>query len=109
MRFNFSQKGRQPADSRYAYVKAAPANIQGDLFTTLLSGSLTGSPAGYESDDLSTLRRELRLSDADLVAKLAIHFGEESNFRDLAFLLTAELAAFNGNDEKIAQLVERIV
>jgi 60 kDa SS-A/Ro ribonucleoprotein len=109
MRFNFSQKRRQPADSRYAYVKGGTANTQEDLFTTLLSGSLTSSPAAYESDDLSTLRSQIRLSDVDLVARLAIHFGEERNFRDLAFLLTAELAAFNGTDEKIAQLVERIV
>ena len=109
MRFNFSQKGRQPADSRYAYVKTGPANTQVDLFTTVLSGSLTGSPAGYESDDLSNLRREVRGSDADLVTKLAIHFGEGSNFRDLAFLLTAELAVFNGNDAKTAELVTRIV
>ena len=108
MRFNFSQKGRQPADSRYAYVKTVPANTPGDLFTTLLSGSLTGSPAGYASDDLSNLRKEIRANDVDLVAKLAVHFGE-GNFRDLAFLLTAELAAVNGNDEKIAQLVARIV
>jgi 60 kDa SS-A/Ro ribonucleoprotein len=109
MRFNFSQKGRQPADSRYAYVKAGAVNPQGDLFTTLLSGSLTSSPVGHESDDLSALRREIRLSDVDLVVKLAIHFGEERNFRDLAFLLTAELAACKGNDEKTAQLVVRIV
>ncbi len=109
MRFNFSQKGRQPADSRYAYVKAGPAGTQEDLFTTLLSGSLTGAPAAYDPDDLSFLRKEIRLSDVDLVASVAIHLGEERNFRDLAFLLTAELAGFNGTDEKIAQLVERIV
>jgi 60 kDa SS-A/Ro ribonucleoprotein len=109
MRFNFNQKGRQPANSRYAYVKTGPANPQGDLFTTLLSGSLTGFHAGYESDDLSALRREIRASDVDLVAKLAIHFTEGSNFRDLAFLLTAELATFNGNDEKTAQLIARVV
>jgi 60 kDa SS-A/Ro ribonucleoprotein len=109
MRFNFSQKGRQPADSRYAYVKAGPTNTQDDLFTTLLSGSLTSSPEGYASDDLSNLRKQIRQSDVDLLARLAIHFGEESNFRDLAFLLTAELAAFNGNDETTAQLVERLV
>ncbi len=113
MRFNFSQKGRQPADSRYAFVNAGPVttqeNPQGDLFITLLSGSLTSSPANYDSHDLSTLRSQISGSDMDLVAKLAIHFGEGSNFRDLAFLLTAELAAFNGNDEKTARLVERIV
>ena len=109
MRFNFSQKGKQPADSRYAFVKAGPATTPGDLFTTLLSGSLTNSPAAYDPDDLSALRSQVRHSDVDLVARLAIHFGESSNFRDLAFLLTAELAAFNGTDEKIAQLVERIV
>jgi len=109
MRFNFNQKGRQPANSRYAYVKTGPANPQGDLFTTLLSGSLTGSPIGYEPDDLSALRKEIRFTDMELVVKLAIHFGEGSNFRDLAFLLTAELAVFAGNDEKTAQLVARIV
>jgi 60 kDa SS-A/Ro ribonucleoprotein len=109
MRFNFSQKRRQPADSRYAYVKAGNANTPGDLFTTLLSGSLTGFPAAYESDDLSALRSQIRLSDLDMVARLAIHLGEERNFRDLALLLTAELAAFNSNDEKTAQLIVRIV
>jgi hypothetical protein len=109
MRFNFSQKGRQPVNSRYAFVKAGSATTPDDLFTNLLSGSLASSPAAYASDELSNIRKHIRQSDPDLLARLAIHFGEESNFRDLAFLLTAELAAFSGSDQKTAQLVGRIV
>lgn len=109
MRFNFSQKGRQPADTRYAYVKPGFADAQWDLFTTLLSGSLTASPAGYQTGDLLHLRKEVRSNEVAFIARLAIYFAEETNFRELAFLLTAELAAITGNEEKIGQLVERIV
>jgi 60 kDa SS-A/Ro ribonucleoprotein len=109
MRFNFSQKGKQPADTRYAYVKAGLPDAQWDLFTTLVSGSLTASPAEHQADDLETLRSQVRLHDAAFMARLAIYFGEERNFRELAFLLTAELAVISGNQEATGVLVERIV
>ena len=109
MRFNFSQKGKQPADTRYTYVKAGLPAAQWDLFTTLVSGSLTASPAEHQAKDLATLRSEVRSHDAAFLTRLAIYFGEERNFRELAFLLTAELAAVAGNEEATGVLVERIV
>ena len=109
MRFNFSQKGKQPADTRYSYVKAGLPDAQWDLLTTLVSGSLTASPAEHQAEDLETLRREVRLHDAAFMERLAIYFGEEKNFRELALLLTAELAAIAGNEESTGALVERIV
>jgi hypothetical protein len=109
MKFNFSQKGRQPADTRYAYVRAGLPDAQWDLYTNLLSGPYVTSPAERPADDLQALRKEIRLSEVDFVVKLAIHFAEERNFRELAFLLTAELAAIAGNDERTALLVGRIV
>jgi 60 kDa SS-A/Ro ribonucleoprotein len=109
MRFNFSQKGRQPAETRYAFVTAGLRNTQWDLFTTLLSGSLTSSPAEHQAEDLYMVRQAIRSNDAGDIARLAIYLAEEKNFRELAFLLTAELAAVAGNDENTGTLMERII
>ena len=109
MRFNFSQKRTQPADIRFTYVKAGLPDAQWDLLTTLLSGSLTSSPAEHQAEDLHTLRQAVRTHDTGAIARLAIYFAEEKNFRELAFLLTAELAAVTGNEESTGMLVERIV
>ena len=109
MRFYFSQKGKQPADTRYALVKAGLPDAQWDLFTTLVSGSLTASPAEHQVEDLEILRREVRSHDTAFMTRLAIYFGEEKNFRDLAFLLTAELAAIAGNEESTGAIVARII
>ncbi len=109
MRFYFSQKGKQPADTRYALVKAGLPAAQWDLFTTLVSGSLTASPAEHQAKDLAALRSQVRSYDAAFLTRLAIYFGEERNFRELAFLLTAELAAVAGNEEATGVLIERIV
>jgi len=112
MRFNFSQKGKQTADTRYACVKAGLPDAQWDLLTTLVSGSLTASPAEHQAEDLETLRREVRSHDAAFMERLAIYFdsaGLKKPFRELALLLTAELAAVAGNEESTGALVERIV
>ncbi|HEV2479871.1 MAG TPA: hypothetical protein VGS79_09400 [Puia sp.] len=109
MRFYFSQKRKQPADTRYAFVKAGLPDAQWDLFTTLVSGSLTASPAEHRAEDLETFRREIRSHDAAFMERLAIYFGEERNFRELALLLTAEMAAIAGNEDQVGALVARIV
>ena len=115
MRFNFSQRGRQNADTRYSYVKAGLPETQGELFTTLLSdmsalsGPLAASLTAQQAQDLEAIRKEIRLHDVDFMARLAIYFREERDFRELAFLLTAELAAFSGKDEKTAGLVGRVI
>lgn len=109
MRFNFSQKGKQPADTRYAHVKAGLPDTQWDLFTTLLSGSLTTAPDQPQVEDLHFLQKEVRTGDRAFIARLAVYFSEHRDFRELAFLLTAELAAVAGNEPGTGLLVERIV
>ena len=109
MRFIFSHRERQPLDTHYTYVKAGLSNTHWDLLTTLLSGSLTSSSAEYQAEDLHKLRHAVRTDDTGLIPRLAIYFGEEKNFRELAFLLTAELAVIAGNDENTGALVERII
>lgn len=108
MKFSFSQRGKRE-DTRYAYVKAPVAETQGQLFTALLSASLGTAQSGPPA--LNAIRKEIRLSDPEFVAGLAIYFNEKEQplFRNLAILLTAELAAWKTHQEKTALLVSRIL
>ncbi|HWB90619.1 MAG TPA: hypothetical protein VG605_02160, partial [Puia sp.] len=109
MRFNFSQKGRKPADTCYTHVKAGLPDTQQDLYRTLLSGSLTGTKDQQLPEDLLFLRREIRCGDRAFLARLALYLNGEKQFRELAFLLAAELAAVDGNRAETGQLVETII
>jgi 60 kDa SS-A/Ro ribonucleoprotein len=109
MRFNFSVKRRQKADARFTHVNVNLPDTGGDLYLALLSGPFTGSPDQAPAADLAAVRREIGFADKALVAKLAVHFAEVGNFRDLAFLLTAELAAVSDRDEETGLLVSRVV
>lgn len=109
MKFNFSLRGRSSADARYTYVKAAVPDVHEDLYRGLLAASLADDPGTPLSEDGMAVRREILAADPDQMARLAIWLGEERNFRETAFWLTAELAAVWGNEEWTGLLVERIV
>ncbi|HVS96270.1 MAG TPA: hypothetical protein VHE54_07280 [Puia sp.] len=108
MRLGFSQRGRRQ-DTRYELVKAVVPAAQSELYTSLLSLSLAERP--FAQPVPPAIRNEIRRSDPEFVAGLALYFREQAgrDFRDLAFFLTAELAALNGNDESIAALIGRII
>ena len=108
MKFNFSLKGRQPAGTRYTFVKAGITDLQWELYTALLSYSLQPAPA-QKGESLLSIREGIRNNDPEFVAGLAIYLREQKNFSPLAFLLTAELAALQGSDEKTGLLVNRVV
>lgn len=110
MKFSRSQRGkRQLTESHYAHVRAEVPDTQWDLYTTLLTGFYTAALS--TPPVLSAVRREIGGSDPELIAALAVHFGEQrqQTFRELAFLLSAELAAQKRGDEPTALLVARIV
>jgi 60 kDa SS-A/Ro ribonucleoprotein len=109
MRFNFSQKGRQPANTRYAYMKGGLPEGQWNLFKTLLSGSLITSPDRHETADLHFLRKEVQTTDRAFIARLTVYFSEQKDFRTLAFLLSAELAAIAGNEPETGILVAQVI
>src|SRR6185437_8782154 len=75
-----------------------------ELFTTLLSASLE-----TPDDVRSAIRSEIRGNDGSHLAGLALYFGDRHILRDLAFLLTAEMAAVAGNQANVATLVARVV
>lgn len=112
MKFSFNLKGRQPAGTRYTFVRAALATSQPsatqppatswEFYRTILSVSL-------HTHDQGLLRETIRRSDPEFLTGLAIHFREKKIFRDLAFLLTAELAALYGDDEMTGILMDQVV
>ena len=109
MKFNFNLKGRQPADTRYAFIKAEVPDAKADLLKMLLSVSLSVDDPGQASHAMILLREAVRQGDPEWLGRLAIDLREQRSFRDLAYLLTAELAALYGDDERTALLVGRIV
>jgi 60 kDa SS-A/Ro ribonucleoprotein len=115
MKFNFSLRGRQPADTHYALFKAGMPDDQWDLYIALLSASpalsssAMVSPAPLQEQELSALRSRIRLADRDFMARLAVGFAQHKHFRALAFFLTAELAALYGNDERTAKLIAEVI
>jgi 60 kDa SS-A/Ro ribonucleoprotein len=108
MKFNFSLKGRKPAGTRYTFVQAGIPDVQSELYTALLSASLYAK-LDQQDEPLLSIREGIRNSDPEFVAGLAVWLREQKRFSQLAFLLTAELAALRGNDEKTGLLVGRIV
>jgi 60 kDa SS-A/Ro ribonucleoprotein len=107
MKFNFSLKGRKPAGTRYTFVQAGIPDVQWELYTALLSASLY-TTLDQQDELLLSIREGIRNSDPEFVARMALYLRGQ-NFAQLAFLLTAELAAQQGNDEKTGLLVKRIV
>ena len=108
MKFNFSLKGRKPAGTRYTFVQAGIPDVQSELYTALLSASLY-TRLDQQDEPLLSIREGIRNSDPEILARMAIYLREQNNLSQPAFLLTAELAALRGNDERTGLLVSRIV
>ncbi|HEY4290099.1 MAG TPA: hypothetical protein VGN00_23525 [Puia sp.] len=108
MKFNFNLKGRRPAGTRYTFVQAGIPDVRSELYTALLSASLY-TKLDQQDEPLLSIREGIRNSDPELVARMAIYLREQNNLSQPAFLLTAELAALRGNDEKTGLLIGRIV
>ncbi|HET6253729.1 MAG TPA: hypothetical protein VFE32_06635 [Puia sp.] len=108
MKFNFNLKGRHPAGAQYALIKGGVPEAQVELLKGLLAASLSTDDSLLAGEAFILLRQTIRQSDPESLAQAAILFRKELNFRDFAFLLTAELAALS-DDEKTASLAARII
>ena len=109
MKFNFSLRGRQSADNRYAFVKAGFSDAQEDLYRQLLVVSFADDPSKPLFEAGLTARAAVLAADPDRIGRMAIRLDMEANSHDAALWLTAELAAAYGKDENIARLMEEIL
>jgi hypothetical protein len=69
---------------------------------------LSSSPQ-EQAETLVSIREGIRLNEPAFVASMAVHLAEQKNFRQIAILLSAELAAQHGNDEHTGILAGRII
>jgi 60 kDa SS-A/Ro ribonucleoprotein len=108
MKFNFNLKGRGPADAEYTLIKTRLPDAQAELEKSVLAALLATDDSLQAGPGLILLRQTIRQSDRELLARVAIRLREELNFRDLAYLLTAEMSALY-NDDRMAQLLARVI
>lgn len=117
MKFNFSLRGRNQTDARYASIQSWVPDIQWELYTALLSFSLTERSGlcveelfqqGIGEDWLS-IRRLIRENDPDFVAKLALFLREQLPLERLSHLLTAELALQYGSQDWAGRLAATVI
>jgi 60 kDa SS-A/Ro ribonucleoprotein len=110
MKFNFNLKGRQSANTRYSFVRAAALpDTQWDLFKSLMAASLMMDEPGQPAAGLTLLRETMRQSDPEFLATLILRLRENKNFHAFSFLLTAELAALYSDNVNVDVLVASIV
>jgi len=109
MKFNFSLRGRQSADTRYAFVKAGIPDTQEDLYRSLLAVAFADDPSKPLFEAGLSARAAILAADADSIARIAIQLDTEANFHEAALWLTAELAAAYGREESVAHLMETIL
>jgi 60 kDa SS-A/Ro ribonucleoprotein len=111
MKFNFSLRGRQSADTRYAFVKAGITDVHSreDLYRDLLAVSFADDPARPLFETGLAIRTEILAADPGSIARMAVRLDTEANSHPAALWLTAELAAAYGKDENIALLIGEIL
>ena len=111
MKFNFSLRGRQSADTRYAFVKAGSNEVHPneDLYRAILAVSFSDDPARSLLETELAVRAAILAADPATIARMAVRLDTESNSHSAALWLTAELAAAYGKDENIALLMEDIL
>jgi 60 kDa SS-A/Ro ribonucleoprotein len=81
---------------------------QPELLTVLFTASLSSHNPMQAGETIILLRQTIRQSEPESLAQAALLFREQLNFRDFAFLLTAEMAALY-DDEKTALLAARVI
>ncbi|HEY4336268.1 MAG TPA: hypothetical protein VGM89_10230, partial [Puia sp.] len=109
MKFNFSLRGRQSADTRYAFVKTGIADAQEDLYRSLLAAAFADDPSKPLFEAGLAARAAILAADPGAIARIAIRLDTEANFHPAALWLTAELATAYGREENTARLMELIL
>ena len=112
MKINFSLRGRQTADTRYAFVKAAGITdvlAHEDLYRSVLAVSFADDPSVPLFEAGLTTRANILAADPESIARMAIRLDTQANSHEAALWLTAELAAAYGKDENIARLMGEIL
>jgi 60 kDa SS-A/Ro ribonucleoprotein len=108
MKFNFRKKAA-PAITNYEGAKAFVLTPELELYTTVVTASLSDNFYENAADKLKRLQELIAKNDATFVAKLAVYAREQMYLRSIPLVLTVELAKLHNGDNLVQHLTNRIV
>lgn len=108
MRFNFtSKKKNEVVNSEGA--KAYALTSQAELYTTVVTSSLSNKFYESTADRINRLRNLILKNDPEFVAKLAVYTREKMYLRSVPLVLAVELAKTQSGNSIVAKTVTRVV
>jgi len=108
MKFNQVAKEKNQVVN-YENVPAYKLSKEWDLYTTVVTSSLSDKFYESASARLDKLRQLIKLNDPQFVARLSIYAREQMNLRSIPLVLAVELAKVHKGDSSLRKLTTRII
>lgn len=108
MKFNLLKR-KQKQTTNYEGAKAWALTPELELYTAVVTASLTNKFYETEVLRLERIRQLIGLCDAAFVAKLAVYTREKMYLRSVPIVLAAELAKIHSGDSLVKNTVARVV
>lgn len=108
MKFNQVSKAKNQVQN-YEQAPAYQLSPEWELYTSVVTSSLSDKFYESASGRLEKLRRLIQENDSQLVARLAIYAREQMNLRSVPLVLAVELAKIHSGDDLVSRMTKRIV
>ncbi len=108
MKFNLISKGKNQVVN-YEQAPAYKLSPEWNLYTTVVTSSLSDKFYEKASERLESLRKLIGENDPQFVARLAVYAREQMNIRSIPLVLAVELAKVHTGDSLLSQMTARIV
>ena len=108
MRFNETTK-KVDEVVNYEGEKAYKLDHELDLYSTVVTSSLTKKFYESEDDRVARIRNLIEKNNPEFVAKLAIYTREKMYLRSMPLVLAVELAKIHSGDNLVSKTVERVI
>ena len=108
MKFNLSKR-KQKQITNYQGAKAWAMTPELELYTAVVTASLTNKFYEKEADRLARIQRLIAKCDPVFVAKLAVYTREKMYLRSIPIVLLGELAKIHSGDSLVKNAVVRVV
>ncbi|MCL1938285.1 MAG: TROVE domain-containing protein [Candidatus Azobacteroides sp.] len=107
MKFNVNKEKNQVRN--YENAPAHPLSPEWNLYTSVVTSSLSDKFYESASDRIEKLRRLIQENDTQWVARLAIYAREQMNLRSIPLVLVAELTKIHSGDALVSRTITRII
>ncbi len=108
MKFNLISKEKNQVVN-YEHAPAYQLSPEWNLYTAVVTSSLSDTFYEKASERLESLRRLIGENDPQFVARLAVYAREQMNLRSIPLVLAVELAKVHTGDSLLCQMTTRIV